>query len=298
MPRFATICLAAVLALAAASGHAEPPPAMIDTALLPALLDDPEIVVIDTRGDRPAFEKQRLRGARWLDWDRWDRKLDSDTGVVDAEWRALLADLGIEKHSKILLYDDGRMGWSAMIWLALRRLGITDVQVLPVRSSLFFGQLPATAFESGPPRPVASKPADWRIDPVANPRIVDAAEIDTLIRSPNPLLFDNRSRAEYDGTPGTDNSGLRPGHIPRALLLPRGAMFGADGVPINSAAATALLKSFGVDPDSSVTLYCLSGGRSSAVALILWQAGFTNIAVYPGSWQEWGADPARPAETR
>ncbi len=291
------------LLLLAAMAPANAMPAIVDLAATRALLADPATIVIDTRGDKAAFETQRLRGARWLDWERWDRKLDSDGGIVDAEWSAMLDDLGVRPNSRVLLYDDGRMGWSAMIWLALRRLGVADVHVIPTRSSVFFKQLPAAALASGPDAAAASKPAAQpaatpRRVAAASPRIIDADTVDALRRTDAPLLFDNRTRAEFDGFATSDDPASRPGHIPGALLLPRSALFDSDGEPVSGAQAIALMKAFGVEKDSPITLYCQSGGRSAAVALILWQAGFTDIAVYAGSWHEWGSAKARPVERR
>jgi thiosulfate/3-mercaptopyruvate sulfurtransferase len=295
--RIAVGLLIAILPVNAAN-----PSALANVSDLSVLLADPATVVLDTRGDSAAFKEKRLRTARYIDWDRWDRKLDTDAGVADAEWQSILDDLGISPDSKVLLYDDGRMGWSAMVWLALRRLGVADVQVIPTRSSKFFAGLPAHMFDSGPEVRAArtrSTRGNWKIRAQDGlPRIVHADDVAALISTPAPMLFDNRSLAEFDGAATADEAGVRPGHIPRAIFLPRSAFFKPDGEPMASDAVIALMKSFGADPTMPVTLYCRSGGRSSAVALLLWEAGFTNVAVYSGSWLEWGVSATRPVEKR
>jgi thiosulfate/3-mercaptopyruvate sulfurtransferase len=43
--------------------------------------------------------------------------------------------------------------------------------------------------------------------------------------------------------------------------------------------------------------YCGSGVTACHDLLALEVAGVTDTALYPGSWSQWGADPARPAET-
>jgi 3-mercaptopyruvate sulfurtransferase SseA len=73
----------------------EASPAMVDLAEAQRLLADPATVIIDTRDDKTAFERERLRGARWIDWEQWDRKLDESGGVADAEWSTMLRNLNI-----------------------------------------------------------------------------------------------------------------------------------------------------------------------------------------------------------
>jgi thiosulfate/3-mercaptopyruvate sulfurtransferase len=289
--RIGILVFAGALALV---GPVRAAPVMVNVAQMAPLLSDPAVIILDARGDKATFEQQRLRGARYLDWDRWNQKLDTDKGVADAEWALMLGEIGIRPSSKLLLYDDGLMGWSAMVWLALRRLGVDDVRVIPTRSSVFFKQLPAQALESGPAKPITPSHDEWEINAEGVPQIIDADSV----AMPGALLFDNRCLAEFDGAAESDESGIRPGHIPRAILLPRRVFFGPDGEPVSSDAAVTLMKAFGADPARRVTLYCWLGGRSSAVALILWQAGFTDVAVYAGRWREWGANSKRPAAKR
>jgi len=53
----------------------------------------------------------------------------------------------------------------------------------------------------------------------------------------------------------------------------------------------------GIAPDDTVYLYCFKGARASNTFLALKQAGFSDVRMYFGSWNEWSRDPALPIET-
>ncbi|MFM8532293.1 MAG: sulfurtransferase, partial [Acidimicrobiia bacterium] len=46
-----------------------------------------------------------------------------------------------------------------------------------------------------------------------------------------------------------------------------------------------------------VVVYCGSGVTACHNLLALEYAGFQGVRIYPGSWSEWSADPARPKAT-
>lgn len=53
----------------------------------------------------------------------------------------------------------------------------------------------------------------------------------------------------------------------------------------------------GIAPSDTVVLYCFKGARASNTFLALKQAGFTDVRMYFGSWNEWSRDPSLPIET-
>ena len=53
----------------------------------------------------------------------------------------------------------------------------------------------------------------------------------------------------------------------------------------------------GIAPDDTVYLYCFKGARASNSFLALKQAGFSDVRMYFGSWNEWSRDDALPIET-
>ena len=61
---------------------------------------------------------------------------------------------------------------------------------------------------------------------------------------------------------------------------------------VQAEAATA-----GIGKDDTVYLYCFKGARASNSFLALKQAGFTDVRMYFGSWNEWSRDDALPIET-
>ena len=49
-----------------------------------------------------------------------------------------------------------------------------------------------------------------------------------------------------------------------------------------------------IDRNARVITYCGGGIVASTDAFVMIRLGFTNVAVYTASLQEWAADPANP----
>jgi thiosulfate/3-mercaptopyruvate sulfurtransferase len=107
-------------------------------------------------------------------------------------------------------------------------------------------------------------------------------------------LVDARPRHLFLGEQGVANTG----HIPGARCLPYQELVdGATGLWAAPEAVRRLARDAGIDPDQPPTeLIATCGtGVSATVALFsLERIGVHCDGVYDGSFNEWGADPARP----
>ena len=83
----------------------------------------------------------------------------------------------------------------------------------------------------------------------------------------------------------------RPGHIPGALNTPALALSDESGRfrPLDELAAM-----HDGDRDARAITYCGGGIMASSSAFVMTRLGFTDVAVYTTSLQEWAADPANP----
>jgi thiosulfate/3-mercaptopyruvate sulfurtransferase len=79
--------------------------------------------------------------------------------------------------------------------------------------------------------------------------------------------------------------------------LPYETLYRPDGTlkPPDALRAAFLLA--GVDPRRPVTTTCGSGITASVLALGLYLVGHDHVAVYDGSWTEWGGRTDTPIET-
>ena len=59
----------------------------------------------------------------------------------------------------------------------------------------------------------------------------------------------------------------------------------------------AALTLAGITPDQRVITYCHGAVRAAHSALALKLAGYPNVQVYDGSWEEWGNRDDLPIET-
>ncbi|GAB7553380.1 sulfurtransferase [Novosphingobium sp. 11B] len=196
---------------------------------------------------------------------------------------------GLRKGQQVVAYDSNGGAWAARLWWLLRWLGHAPVAVLD-------GGKPAWVdaglpLETSTPQVAAS--GDFEPGDPLVPGPVNAAEVRANIDTRAAKVLDARDPSRFAGTPNP----LDPvaGHIPGARNRFFRDNLGADGRfrPAGELASEfiALLG------EAPAILQCGSGVTACHNALAMAVAGLPAGRLYPGSWSEWIADPARPVAT-
>jgi thiosulfate/3-mercaptopyruvate sulfurtransferase len=101
-------------------------------------------------------------------------------------------------------------------------------------------------------------------------------------------VVDARSATRFRGEAPEPREGLRSGHMPGAHNVPWSEMV-ADGALASPDRLRAAFAAAGVDLKAPIITTCGSGVSAALLALALARLGRTDVAVYDGSWSEWGA---------
>jgi thiosulfate/3-mercaptopyruvate sulfurtransferase len=277
------------------------PTPLVTPAWLAAHLGAPDLVVLDASmkpigsvGASPAASAEVwLPRAQVFDFDT--RVCDRSTSlphmmptpeVFEREVRAL----GVNQQSQIVVYDKVGIFSSPRAWWMFKAMGHDAVAVLD-------GGLPGWV-AAGLPTESGSRPAVATGDFVARPRsslFVDADDVATALTNPAVAVLDARSEGRFHGRDPEPRQGLRGGHMPNAINVPFGAVQ-AQG-RMKSAEEIAALFAAKVGARERLVFSCGSGVTACTLALAAELAGYSNKAVYDGSWSEWGLPSARPVVT-
>ena len=117
------------------------------------------------------------------------------------------------------------------------------------------------------------------------------------------VLLDVRDIDEWTGessSPYGKDFAPRKGRLPGAKWIEwyRFMKPGAQGPQMKSPLEVqAECATAGIAPNDTVFLYCFKGARASNTFMAMKQAGFADVRMYFGSWNEWSRDPALPIET-
>ncbi len=262
---------------------------LVDAGWLAAHLADVRLVdvrwYLDGRSGRAAYDVGHLPGAVHLDIDTdladppspaaGRHPLPSPQRFADALGRA-----GIAAGTPVVAYDDAGGSTAARLWWLLHVLG-EPVAVLDGGLAAWPGPLTTERPEV---TPVRRAPRPWPAD-----RFVGAAELAARLAA-GVQVVDARTRARWaHGDPAIDP---RSGHVPGAVSRPWQENLGPDG---RFRPADQLRERY--RGDRPVVAYCGSGVTACHDLLAMSVAGRQDVALYPGSWSQWGADPSRPAQT-
>jgi thiosulfate/3-mercaptopyruvate sulfurtransferase len=278
---------------------------LISAAELARHRNDSQWVVLDCRHDlmnpaagRDAYHSGHLPGARFanIDTDLSGAKVGED-GVFRGrhplpERAALLATLsswGISDDTQVVAYDAHGGMFAARLWWLLRWVGHPAVAVLD-------GGLPAWQ-ALGQPLETSAPPAasaGTLSERAALVQTVSVADVLFNLSTQDRIVVDARAADRYRG----ENETIDPvgGHIPYARnrffkdnlnadgSFKDAALLRSEFAPLFACAAQAIMQ-------------CGSGVTACHNLLALEVAGMPGASLYPGSWSEWCADPARPVAT-
>lgn len=207
-----------------------------------------------------------------------------------AKFASRMQTLGLGDGSRIVLYDDSAVKTAARAWFMLKFFGANHVAILD--GGLAKWKAEGRALESGTQRLRERHFTAWSEER----RQRSKAEILANVASGAEQLVDARSAARFSGAEADPRPGIAGGHIPGSLNLPYGDLFNPDGTYKDKAGLKAAFDTAGIDLTRPVVTSCGSGVTACVLAFGMHLLGKDDVALYDGSWTEWGADPAMPKE--
>lgn len=266
---------------------------LISPEELAARLGAPDLVVVDASWYMPAMGRDPAAehvAARIPGAVRFDIDAISDTSsdlphmlATAADFAAAVGALGISETSRIVVYDGLGLFSAPRVWWNLRAYGATDVRILD--GGMVAWRAEGRPIETGTPRPPVPARFAATVDAA---RIADLATIRSVLASGSAQVVDARSAERFRGEAPEPREGLRSGHMPGAANVPWSTVLDggcrlADDASIRAAFA-------GVDLERPIVTSCGSGVSAAVLWLALEAIGVPRdrLALYDGSWTEWG----------
>jgi thiosulfate/3-mercaptopyruvate sulfurtransferase len=266
-------------------------------------LDDPMVVIVDTRytvevdkegrfrsapgGD--AYLESHIPGAVFVNLDDLKHKDNPASILLPGEFARAMSCLGVSNDHEIVVYDTEGGTWAARLWWALRYHGHDAVRILDGGFTAWIGR--GFPVESGE---VLRTPETFE------PRVLPGlrVEIDEVLDA-----LDDTQTVIVDALPEPFFTGqiplyphLRRGHIPGAVNVAAPAQVDPTTWELLPPETLALRWEPVVENTNRIITYCGGGVYGAFDMFVLHLLGYDSV-LYDGSWEEWGARQDTPVET-
>lgn len=237
-----------------------------------------ELRIVDVR-PREAYDAGHIPGAVHLGADDVVDPAGHVDGTLlpDAKLSEMLGALGIDRETRVVLYDDRGGFHAARLFWMLEYFGHRDAAILNGGYPKWVeeGRDVTTVVPQVPTRIFGLTPmlrrlatADWLMD-----RRDDASTV----------VIDVRPAQMYAA-----------GHIPWAQSIPWSQNLAEDGTLKSAETLRAHFAAHGVTPDKNVVVHCQVGKAAAHSYFALRLLGYPQVRSYDRSWAEWGSDGTLP----
>lgn len=274
---------------------------LISARELSATIESEPAVIIDTR-DSDAYAEAHIPGAVNLREIFTYLSLSTPEGLTEirAKFSDQFGSVGLSGKETAIIYEDSMdtgFGQSCRGYFLLKYLGYPKVQVLHGGFQAWLAEGYRVTDKAVPPTP-ARFPVTNQSDNI----LIDKYTMLDAITDPSIIKLDVRDVDEWIGTsssPYGPDFCPRKGRIPGAIWLEWYRMMKPSeyGFMLKSKdEVLAECQATGINPGSTIYIYCFKGARAANTFVALKEAGFENVKIYFGSWNEWSRDFSLPID--
>jgi thiosulfate/3-mercaptopyruvate sulfurtransferase len=263
-------------------------------------LNNPDLVILDASQKKNVsnlktkFEGLKIKNARIFDIKSSFSRKDTDLPNMlqnPQDFEQACREIGINKSSKIVVYDNFGIYTSPRVWWLFKTMGHKNIAVLN-------GGLPTwnkEGFELELIKTNTYKLGDFKAK-LQSDLVKDIEAIKANITTKNAIVIDARSEGRFNGTAPDPRPNLKSGHIPNSINLPYANVL-INGKLKSKNELKTIFSELQID-DNPLIFTCGSGITACILMLASELVSNNQKAVYDGSWTEWASEKDTPILTK